>query len=636
MEETQLDERAAQDVSLLRICIFIFVTHQVYKYFCGKNVCDKNVKGYQSSFMAEDCETNNSGIIDDLRHSPSGTFRYDSLQDRTQVRLFCLYPRKYHDGITGRLCTVSIEQLRHTRYGAISYVWGNPQDTVKIRVKSDTDSRVGTLSITKSLEAALKRIRRRKVKSIIWADGICINQTDVLERGHQVRLMRSIYAQANLVHVWLGPRSHEFTNMTAQRAFQLLQNLKVKSKIEEIYQGIAGIDDEVCEILSRILDRPWFRRIWILQEIGVARAAIFYYGGACIDRTALYRACYIIGTYNMDHPAIATLKAPIIWIRNLETHFHFNGSKSLPMMSKFDLFDLARPCAATDPRDMIYALMGHPIFDTDNGEDFLPIDYSHSREFVYTELELKLLREPRNPLQLLSLVKHNASRGLCRDRLPSWVPAWDVKSPMKALGNSTRTFTASKSLQQTFIASVDGLCIQGYSVDTIEWQSATSFSAEVHPWNSAEDINSMDYNTMLMDYETRCSTSLETRREALARDCPDQFMGVGPKGSYRSTALERLWSCYYEARKWCTGRRFFITAKGRFGLGPPVSQVGDPIYILSGAAVPFVFRRGLSNASSDSQDVQLCGECYVDGIMSGEGDRMLAEGETYLENLRII
>ena len=41
----------------------------------------------------------------------------------------------------------------------------------------------------------------------------------------------------------------------------------------------------------------------------------------------------------------------------------------------------------------------------------------------------------------------------------------------------------------------------------------------------------------------------------------------------------------------CHGRRLFITSKGRLGIGPSGTSIGDEICILEGSAVPFVLRR---------------------------------------------
>ncbi len=38
----------------------------------------------------------------------------------------------------------------------------------------------------------------------LWADAICINQKDELEKSHQIVLMEDIYAQAESVYIDLG------------------------------------------------------------------------------------------------------------------------------------------------------------------------------------------------------------------------------------------------------------------------------------------------------------------------------------------------------------------------------------------------------------------------------------------------
>src|SRR6266536_3278017 len=38
----------------------------------------------------------------------------------------------------------------------------------------------------------------------LWIDALCINQADLLERNHQVRLMSRIYGEASHVIAWLG------------------------------------------------------------------------------------------------------------------------------------------------------------------------------------------------------------------------------------------------------------------------------------------------------------------------------------------------------------------------------------------------------------------------------------------------
>jgi hypothetical protein len=62
----------------------------------------------------------------------------------------------------------------------------------------------------------------------------------------------------------------------------------------------------------------------------------------------------------------------------------------------------------------------------------------------------------------------------------------------------------------------------------------------------------------------------------------------------------------------CYGRQYFSTKMGRLGLGSLGIREGDRIYIFYGAEVPFIVRFGASD------NVQLVGHAYVNGIMNGE------------------
>jgi hypothetical protein len=65
----------------------------------------------------------------------------------------------------------------------------------------------------------------------------------------------------------------------------------------------------------------------------------------------------------------------------------------------------------------------------------------------------------------------------------------------------------------------------------------------------------------------------------------------------------------------CSGRRFFVTKKGYFGIGPAELEVGDDIYILAGGRAPLVLR---PLPESQPNTFELVGDCYVHGVMDGE------------------
>ncbi|OTA69208.1 hypothetical protein K449DRAFT_384126 [Hypoxylon sp. EC38] len=61
----------------------------------------------------------------------------------------------------------------------------------------------------------------------------------------------------------------------------------------------------------------------------------------------------------------------------------------------------------------------------------------------------------------------------------------------------------------------------------------------------------------------------------------------------------------------CVGRKFFVTKRGFIGIGPASLKADDLVVVILGVPVPFLVRK------TESQNYNLIGECYVDGIMDG-------------------
>jgi hypothetical protein len=91
------------------------------------------------------------------------------------------------------------------QYEALSYAWGHPSLTCEIVVNGLL------LPITRNLEQALRSLRHdssvRASARILWVDAVCINQSCISERNHQVSQMHEIYAGAETVVIWLGDAS---------------------------------------------------------------------------------------------------------------------------------------------------------------------------------------------------------------------------------------------------------------------------------------------------------------------------------------------------------------------------------------------------------------------------------------------
>lgn len=112
-----------------------------------------------------------------------GTFQYTSIPvDENQIRILRLLPAAHSsEPISIEIFKTSLDNL--PEFIAFSYQWGNPELRTKIMVRNQD------LSITVSLETALKYMRRPNVSELIWIDQICINQGDGAEKNAQLPLM---------------------------------------------------------------------------------------------------------------------------------------------------------------------------------------------------------------------------------------------------------------------------------------------------------------------------------------------------------------------------------------------------------------------------------------------------------------
>jgi hypothetical protein len=143
------------------------------------------------------------------------------------------------------------DQTTHL-YEALSYVWGDTRKKVTIHV-DEVDFKATT-----NLHAALLRLRNRCLERTIWIDAICINQKDDEEKGHQIQSMPRIFGQAYRVLVWLGEAEDE--------SDQVFEDLRVAAAEE----STRPLENQRSVI--RLLERPWFTRIWVCQYGSVASA----------------------------------------------------------------------------------------------------------------------------------------------------------------------------------------------------------------------------------------------------------------------------------------------------------------------------------------------------------------------------
>lgn len=106
----------------------------------------------------------------------------------------------------------------------------------------------------------LRVILRDDLVLDIWVDALCINQSDNGEKLHQIGLVAQIYTNACRVMMWLG-EEEENTGL----AFDLIRDAPQDNLLELVRDG--NEKSKHWEALGILFARPYWSRVWIIQEV---------------------------------------------------------------------------------------------------------------------------------------------------------------------------------------------------------------------------------------------------------------------------------------------------------------------------------------------------------------------------------
>ncbi|KAI9148395.1 Hps1-dma1 cluster oxidoreductase toxD [Paramyrothecium foliicola] len=371
-------------------------------------------------------------------------FSYDvSLQGSSKtgtIRLIDLHPGKDQSSLSCELRNASLLSL--PTYDALSYCWGGQtlSKTIVCNGKS--------LAITENLFDALYHFRDSVKVTTLWADAICINQDDLEEKNEQVPLMNRIYSQANKVKVWLGLTAEDMTP-TADLISRLLTLAttyaeKLKVPLEEVYDFESPVWFQVLDELTtkadlvaqwaplvRLLQRPWFTRVWVIQEVVLAHERSWlYYGNVILKWSDVALAIHFsmrtgILQISMELDDMEQLVNVHRAAALARTSAYFNQKDNNEGLGMVWLLCANRSAKATDPRDKIYALLSMAKDGKSQASQlFVTPDYRVETSVLYQQVTEKFLeRHPK-----LYILSHGNTLKRRTDRsfnLPSWVIDWD-------------------------------------------------------------------------------------------------------------------------------------------------------------------------------------------------------------------
>lgn len=292
--------------------------------------------------------------------STASHFVHSALDDsEQQIRLLKLHPGPSESEIRCDISTYSIEES--PPYIALSYTWGNPLPTHNILLNSRTCLVRGNLfNFLDTFRNDCTNIKH------LWIDYICIDQSNVRERNHQVQLMGSIYRNCTFVITWLGSDPIQVAG-----AKQYL------------------ITDDV-EDLRLLLNNDYFQRLWIVQEVLLAPEVRIFCGHVWISEADI--CTFVRSRTSSGLPRAAK---SLFGERSLASRIKQYGA---PEQLSRSLSKYLRNYSAShcdDPRDKVYGILGLvPLAN-------IEIDYAKSKEAVYldtiTSLAAEYIRTSRFP-----------------------------------------------------------------------------------------------------------------------------------------------------------------------------------------------------------------------------------------------
>ncbi|KAH7391166.1 heterokaryon incompatibility protein-domain-containing protein [Phaeosphaeria sp. MPI-PUGE-AT-0046c] len=531
-------------------------------------------------------------------------------------RLLLIHPAQHYDEQLKCSCLpFTIDNA--PSFEALSYVWGCPTPAVEVLCNGLP------FSIQPALANALSRVRLQHTTRVVWADAICINQKDFAERNHQVTLMGSIYLSATKVIVWLGIADAEHT----KRALEVVDRIGSGSD-----PSIEVFTPEVCASLVELFDRPWFKRIWCVQEIQLARDALVLCGQYEVSGEKLRRAASWIFDKTSGIKADEQLTT---LLRSVD----IGPSDIMFQKQEGDLlWTLQSVCEfkSSDPKDKVYGILS--LVSPREEAQAIDIDYGKSVGAVYADTVMAVI-QLHSKLSALAFVSHPPDYdGL--DEYRSWAPRWDNETPAFAFGFPERSNQWNAggrdlvSLTEEIQAIPGALHLKGVIFDTVLEVYEVVMDIEtgaqenvIHPF--LEIYNEICCGPNAQDREqilartVAAGTYNDKNLEDLDAAMRDRYYLAFERVMLRLAQLEYkgtegdcghdIDSKIFEALAYqcCKQRRFFWTREGSLGLGPQCMRVEDVVVVLYGGNTPYVLRpRG--------DRFLFLGQAYIDNIMHGE------------------
>ena len=191
------------------------------------------------------------------------------------------------------------------------------------------------------------------------------NQNLTAEKAVQVAEMQRIYSQAKQVVVWLGDAENDSDLVIDNMEAFLQWGLKVRDSgfvpDEEGFKLFNPPPDVLSLAFGRFLARPWFHRVWVVQEMLLAKDAVLVCGSRVMNWKIFCLAVLLMKhngvtkllvSQDVPRSLVEIAVANIIGLTTLSDKAH----KGLSPSEFTKPLDLGRLGKVTEPVDPIWGI----------------------------------------------------------------------------------------------------------------------------------------------------------------------------------------------------------------------------------------------------------------------------------------
>ncbi|KAF3936051.1 hypothetical protein ABW20_dc0102085 [Dactylellina cionopaga] len=534
----------------------------------------------------------------------------------------------------------------------------------------------GKIPITASLATCLKHLRKQGINTPIWADALCINQKNDFEKSVQVRRMGILYNLAERVIIWMGgPEEQD------DRAIEFLRRLQDSNQSQPVF------DKDEREILSLHIDaflqRTWFTRAWIVQELVFGSNVWVKCGDSEIkweefmDGVLKYEE-YIGERQSDDSTRDWSQTSSTAQALHFTRDFYLKGQKHT-FLELVKMFFYTR---SSRPRDKLFSLLNLASDVGKRNESIMPNYVSNEDEILASYGEVFAEEYP------LDLLHHSGSDKSCQSGFCSWIPDLmnqrngktypPTISDWRALGSGfsagppyppiirvkVRKPNSSKKVRQRAPA----LIIKGFPFDCVKGCQSSNLSLDLKVVDPPKVINTVrkywaylrSYPGYAGDWEdevmVKCLIgdadgpsipapwpfaeqpqnpveptrwSSELKQVIVGLKFGEDASKLETYSIESITAIKQFWQTAADFAGLIPGATIGVTNRGFAGIFPGAAEFGDEIFIIPGAKVPFLIRK-----IPGTKYHTLIGECYVHGAMYYETSQQyfkdMVEEEVYL------